>query len=68
MELDLSESYSQIPVEEKCAELSTINTLKGLYKINQLQHTIKVAPTIFLKIMDTMLLNWTSQQFIRKIF
>ena len=53
--LDLSEAYLQIPVEEKCAELLTINTHRGLYKINRLQYGIKVAPTIFQKIMDTML-------------
>ena len=53
--LDLSEAYLQIPVEEKCAELLTINTYRGLYKINSLQYGIKVAPTIFQKIMATML-------------
>ena len=53
--LDLSEAYLQIPVEEKCAELLTINTRRGLYKMNRLQYGIKVAPTIFQKIMYTML-------------
>ena len=53
--LDLPEAYLQIPVEEKCAELLTINTHRGLYKINRLQYGIKVVPTIFQKIMDTML-------------
>ena len=47
--LDLSEAYLQIPAEEKCAELLTINTHRGLYKINRLEYGIKVAPTIFLK-------------------
>ena len=51
----MSEAYLQIPVEEKCAELLSINTHRGLYKINRLQYGIKVAPTIFQKIMDTML-------------
>ena len=53
--LHLLEAYLQIPVEEKCTELLTINTHRGLYKINRLQYRIKVAPTIFQKIMDTML-------------
>ena len=53
--LDLSEVYLQIPVEEKCAELLTINTHRGLYKINRLHYGIMVAPTIFQKVMDTML-------------
>ena len=51
----MSEAYLQIPVEEKCAELLTINTHRGLYKSNRLQYGIKVSPTIFQKIMDTML-------------
>ena len=53
--LDLSEAYQQMPVEEKCEELLTINKHRGLYKINRLQYGIKVAPTIFQKIMNTML-------------
>ena len=53
----MSVAYLQIPEEEKCAELFTINTHRCLYKINRLQHEMKVAPTIFQKIMDTMLAN-----------
>ena len=52
--LDLSEAYLQRPVEEKCVELLTINTHRGIYKIDRLQYGIKLAPTIFQKIMDTM--------------
>ena len=50
--LDLSEVYLQIPVEENCADLLTINSHRGLYKINRLQYGIKVAPTIFQNIID----------------
>ena len=53
--LDLSEAYLKIPVEEKCTELLTINSHRGLYKINRLQYGIKFASTIFQKIIDTML-------------
>ena len=53
--LNLSEAYLQIPGDEKCAELLTINTHWGLYKINWLQYGIKVALTIFQKIMVTKL-------------
>ena len=42
-------------MEENCGGLLTFNTYRGLYKINRLQYGIKVAPTIFQKIMDTML-------------
>ena len=51
----MSEAYLQIPLEEKCAELLTISTHRGLYKINRLPYGIKVASTIFQKTMDTML-------------
>ena len=51
----MSEAYLQIPVEEKCAELFTIHTHRGMYKINRLQNGKKVAPNIFQKIMDAML-------------
>ena len=53
--LDLSEAYLQIPVEENCAKLLTINTHKGLYNFNRLPFGIKVAPGIFQQTMDTML-------------
>ena len=53
--LDLSEAYLQIPKKEKFAGLSTINTHMGLFKIYRLQYGIKVAQTIFQKMMDTML-------------
>ena len=42
-------------MEEKCAVLLTINSHSGLFKITKLQYGMKVAPTIFQKIMDTML-------------
>ena len=45
--LDLSEAYKQIPVEEKCAEILTINSHKGLNKFLRLPFGIKVAPAIF---------------------
>ena len=51
-------------MQEKRAELLTINTHRGLYKINRLQYGINIAPTIFQKIMDTMKQIWTSQQLI----
>ena len=50
--LDLSEAYLQIPVDEKDAEILTINTRKGLYKFVRLPFGIKVAPAIFQPVMD----------------
>ena len=51
---DLSEEYSQIPVEGKCVELVTINIHRDLYKVHRLQYGINIAPTIFHRVMDTM--------------
>ena len=45
----ISITYLKIPVEEKCAELLTINTHRGLCKINRFHYGIKVDPTIFRK-------------------
>ena len=53
--LDLSEAYKLILVDVKCAEILTINTQKRLYKFLRLSLGIKVAPTIFQQVMDTML-------------
>ena len=53
--IDLSEAYLQIPVEENSSKLLCINTHRGLYKFDRLVFGIKVAPAIFLQVMDTML-------------
>ena len=53
--LDLSEAYLQLKVDDESSELLTINTHNGLYKFNRLPFGVKVAPSIFQQIMDTML-------------
>ena len=53
--LDLSDAYLQVKVEDECSKLLTINTHNGLYKFNRLPFGLKVSPSIFLQIMDTML-------------
>ena len=53
--LDLSEAYLQLKVDYESSELLTINTHKGLYKFNRLPFGVKVAPSIFQQVMDTML-------------
>ena len=40
---------------QECLKLLTINTHKGLFKFNLLPFEIKVAPSIFQQIMDTIL-------------
>ncbi|KAA3675726.1 uncharacterized protein DEA37_0006214 [Paragonimus westermani] len=53
--IDLSDAYLQVEVEDKCKELLTINTHRGLYQYNRLPFGVKCAPAIFQQIMDIML-------------
>ena len=53
--LDLSQAYSQIPLDKESRKLTTINTLKGLYEFNRLPFGISSAPAIFQRIMDGLL-------------
>ena len=49
------DAYLQIPVEEESSKLLCINTHYGLFKFERLPFGVKVAPTIFQQVMDTML-------------
>eukprot|EP00106_Octopus_bimaculoides_P019064 XP_014786506.1 PREDICTED: uncharacterized protein K02A2.6-like [Octopus bimaculoides] len=51
---DLLEAYLQIQIEE-CSHLLTINTDRDLFKFKQPPFSVKVVPSIFQQIMDTML-------------
>ncbi|KAA3681392.1 uncharacterized protein DEA37_0013250 [Paragonimus westermani] len=53
--IDLSDAYLQVEIEDKCKELLTINTHRGLYQYNRLPFGVKCAPAIFQQIMDIML-------------
>ncbi|GAB1597557.1 hypothetical protein Ahia01_000032200, partial [Argonauta hians] len=53
--LDFSDAYLQIKVADECAQYLTINTHKGLFKLNRLPFGLKVAPAVFQQIMDSML-------------
>lgn len=53
--LDCSEAYNQVEVDEKSSELLTINTHKGLYRVNRLQPGLKSAPGAYQQLMDTLL-------------
>ena len=50
----LSEAYLQVKVEEECKKYLTIHTHRGLYRLRQLPFGLKVAPSLFQQIMDTM--------------
>ncbi|XP_052895733.1 uncharacterized protein K02A2.6-like [Anopheles moucheti] len=54
-QIDLSDAFLQVEIEEKSRPLLTINTHRGLYYYNRLPPGIKVAPGSFQQIMDKML-------------
>uniref|UniRef100_A0A1I7XXY1 Reverse transcriptase domain-containing protein n=1 Tax=Steinernema glaseri TaxID=37863 RepID=A0A1I7XXY1_9BILA len=54
-QLDLSDAYLQIPLDEESKKLAVINTHRGLYQYNRLAFGIKSAPGIFQGIMDAVL-------------
>ena len=53
--LDLAHAYSQIPLSEASKQYVTINTHKGLYRYNRLPFGIAAAPSIFQRLMETLL-------------
>ncbi|XP_052888229.1 uncharacterized protein K02A2.6-like [Anopheles moucheti] len=53
-QLDLSDAFLQVEVDEKCRELLTVNTHRGLFKYNRLPPGVKAAPGAFQQLMDTM--------------
>lgn len=50
--IDLSDAFLQVEVSEDSRELLTINTHRGLYRMNRLQPGVKTAPGAFQQIMD----------------
>ncbi|XP_065094662.1 uncharacterized protein K02A2.6-like [Ochlerotatus camptorhynchus] len=61
-QIDLSDAFLKVEVDESCRELLTINTHRGLYRYNRLPPGVKAAPGAFQQLVDTMLagLNCTS--------
>ena len=53
--LDLSQAYTQIPLDEESVRYVTINTHKGLYRYKGLPYGVASAPAIFQKFMDSTL-------------
>ncbi|XP_055543397.1 uncharacterized protein K02A2.6-like [Wyeomyia smithii] len=54
-QIDLSDAFLQMEVDENCRHLLTINTHRGLYQYNRLPPGVKAAPGAFQQLMDTML-------------
>ena len=50
--VDLAEAYLQIPLDEKSAELTVINTHQGLYQFKRLPFGLSSAPAIFQKFIE----------------
>ena len=53
--LDLSHAYQQVQLDEASQQFVTINTHKGLFRYNRLPFGVTSAPSIFQRIMETLL-------------
>ncbi|XP_055680279.1 uncharacterized protein K02A2.6-like [Lutzomyia longipalpis] len=53
--IDLTQAYQQLLVDDKTAEILTINTHKGLFRVKRMPFGISAAPGIFQKFMETLL-------------
>ena len=53
--IDLTHAYQQLKLKEACRDLVTINTHKGLYRYTRLPFGVASAPSIFQRVMDTVL-------------
>ena len=53
--LDLSNAYQQLELEEDAKNVLTINTHKGLFRIERLNFGVSSAPAIFQSVMDRVL-------------
>ena len=53
--LDLSHAYQQIKLDEQSRQYVTINTHKGLFTYNRLPFGISSAPSIFQRVMESLL-------------
>ncbi|XP_061506862.1 uncharacterized protein K02A2.6-like [Anopheles gambiae] len=54
-QIDLSDAFLQVEVEEVCRKLLTVNTHRGLYAYNRLPPGVKTAPGAFQQLMEVML-------------
>ena len=53
--LDLSHAYQQIQLDEESRQYVTINTHRGLFRYNRLPFGVSSAPSIFQRVMETLL-------------
>uniref|UniRef100_A0A5S6QNL9 RNA-directed DNA polymerase n=1 Tax=Trichuris muris TaxID=70415 RepID=A0A5S6QNL9_TRIMR len=53
--LDLRNAYMQVPVDQASADILTVNTQRGLHRVNRLPFGLKSAPGIFQRLMISLL-------------
>ena len=53
--LDLRQAYQQVVLDDEAKEVVTINTHKGLYRVNRLPFGVASAPSIFQRTMENLL-------------
>lgn len=53
--MDLSHAYDQLPLDNHARQFLTINTHRGLYQYTRLPFGVASAPSLFQKMMDTIL-------------
>ncbi|EPB67444.1 hypothetical protein ANCCEY_13469 [Ancylostoma ceylanicum] len=66
-QLDLAEAYLQMEMDEDSRPLLTINTHRGLYRLNRLPFGVKPAPGIFQQYIDALIAEsvWRNAPFCR---
>ena len=53
--LDLTQAYQQVVLNDESKEMVTINTHRGLYRVNRLPFGVASAPSLFQRIMENLL-------------
>lgn len=53
--IDLTQAYQQLRLDDATAEVLTLTTINGLYKVRRLPFGVAVAPLIFQRFMDNLL-------------
>ena len=53
--LDLAHAYQQVVLEDESKEMATITTHRGLYRVNRLPFGVASSPSLFQRIMETVL-------------
>ena len=55
--IDLKTAFQQLELDEASKELSTVNTNKGLFKVNRLSFGVASSPALWQRTIDSILTN-----------